>query len=109
MNNPYGSPPPPSAVSPVNGTLILILGILSIVLGGCGVVLGPIAWVMGNNGLKTLDQFGDPMNQRGTTNGGRICGIVGTILSAVGIVLYVVFVVILGVAGATHPSPTYTP
>lgn len=50
-----------------NATLILVLGILSIV---CLPILGPVAWIMGNNALKELDQgFGDP--QRAWTGGRR--------------------------------------
>jgi hypothetical protein len=107
MSNPYGAPPPsPPPSSPVNGTLILILGILSIVICCVGVILGPIAIVMGGNGLKTLDQYGDPLNQRGSTNTGRICGIIGTITSALVIIFYVVCFLILGMFGHSA-SPTY--
>lgn len=112
-------PPPPSAYGvqpivapPVNATLILALGILSIVLTltcGFGGILGIIAWVLANQAFVTLDRVGDPLAQRGTVNAGRICGIVGTALMAVGIIFYVIYFVFLmgvGVWGAAHtPSP----
>lgn len=91
--------------SPVNGSMILTLGILSFFC--VGIILGPIAWVMGNNGLKTLDQYGDPLNQRGNVSAGRICGMIATILTAIGIVFYILYIIfIIGVVGfsAAHPS-----
>lgn len=83
-----------------NATLILVLGILGIV---CLPFLAPIAWVMGNNALKELDQgIGDP-NTRGTIVAGRILGIIGTgllILTLMILCFYVVLIVALfGAAG----------
>ena len=70
-----------------NATLILVLGILSIV---CLPILGPVAWIMGNNALKELEQgFGDP-NSRGLVVGGRILGIIGTVLLVLSCI-YVIF------------------
>ena len=106
MNTPYGTPtPPPSASSPVNGTLILVLGILSFFC--FGIILGPVAWVMGNGALQTLDQYGDPASQRGTVSAGRICGIIGTVLSILGIIGYIVLLA-LGLVGH-HLAPNYAP
>lgn len=78
---PYGSPPP----APVNATSILIIGILSFVC--FGVILGPIAYIQGTNALKTLDTYGDPTNVRGQVNAGRICGLIGGILSVIAIIV----------------------
>ena len=112
-----GAPPPPSAypMAPpghaplpllgagggavqvnANGVLILVFGILSIVC--CG-ILGPVAWIMGNQSLKMLDQPMVDQSERGIVNGGRICGIVGTVFMVLGIVYYVV-VLGLGLSGA---------
>ena len=103
MSNPMNAP------SPVNGTLILVLGILSIV---CLPILGPVAMIMGKNAMTTLQQTGDPTNQMGTVNAGRICGIIGTVFLVLGI-LYWILIIVLGVGGAmTHPHstvPTTTP
>ncbi len=74
MNNNSGQP---------NGTLILILGILSIPL--CQ-ILGPVAWIMGNNGLALINSGQGDEAQRGNTNVGRICGIVGTVFLVLGII-----------------------
>lgn len=82
-----------------NATLILVLGILSIV---CIPLLGPVAWVMGNNALRELDQgFGDP-NSRGLVVAGRILGIIGTVLLVLSCI-YIVFVFLfIGTMAATQ-------
>jgi hypothetical protein len=64
-------------------TTILVLGILSIVCS-CFPV-GIIAWIMGNNELRAIDEGRRPPENRGTANAGRICGIVGVGLTAIGL------------------------
>jgi hypothetical protein len=56
-------------------TLILVLGILSIFI--CG-PLGIAAWIMGNKDLKEMDAGVMDPSGRGNTSAGRICGIIGT-------------------------------
>ena len=84
-----------------NATLILVLGILGIVV--CA-PLGIVAWIMGNNALRELDQgFGDP-STRGMVVAGRILGIIATVLFAIGcvgaIVWFILFFVALAGASA---------
>ena len=90
--SPYGSPQSNS-----NATLILVLGIMSLV--GFA-ILGPVAWILGNNALKTgmMDQ-----SQVGQVNTGRICGIIGTVILALAIVGYIVFFSVF--AAAVHTAP----
>lgn len=80
MTVPTASPYPEQS----QATTILILGILSIVC--CG-LLGIAAWIMGNNEIKAIDEGRRPPENRGTANAGRICGIIGVVLSALGLVL----------------------
>lgn len=80
MTVPVQSPYPEQS----QATTILVLGILSIVC--CG-LLGIAAWVMGNNELKAIDEGRRAPENRGTANAGRICGIVGVVLSALGLIL----------------------
>lgn len=65
--------------------MILVLGILGIVI--C-VICGIIAWVMGNSDLKAMDNGTMDPTGRGITNAGRICGIVGTCIACVGLLIY---------------------
>ena len=69
-----------------NATTILVLGILSIVLLP---ILGPIAWVMGNNSLRAIDMGMANPADRSNVAAGRICGMVGTGIMTLGIILTV--------------------
>jgi hypothetical protein len=82
-------------MKPHRGTLILVLGILSLVL--CA-PLGIAAWIMGNGDLKQIDAGTMDPSGRSTTNAGRICGMIGTILLIIGVVVWIGLIV-LGVAG----------
>src|SRR6516162_1553033 len=62
---------------PHRGTLILVLGILSLVI--CG-PLGIAAWVMGNNDLASMRRGEMDREGEGTTQAGRICGMIACIL-----------------------------
>ena len=91
----YGPPPPtgygswqPYGPPPVHpkATVILVLGILSLV--SCG-LLGIPAWLMGTTALREIDASGGTIGGRDTVQAGRICGIVATVLLAVGLLLVV--------------------
>ena len=82
MTVPVQSPYPEQS----QATTILVLGILSIIC--CGPV-GIAAWVMGNNELRAIEEGRRPAEHRGTANAGRICGIVGVALTALGLILTV--------------------
>ena len=92
----YGQQPPPpgytaysggrSTATHPQGTLILILGIVSFFC--LGIVTGTIAWVMGSKALKEIDaDTGTTYTNRGQVNAGRICGLIGAILSVLGIIV----------------------
>lgn len=83
-------------MKPHRGTLILVLGILGLVL--CG-PLGIAAWVMGQGDLKEMDAGLMDPSGRSLTNAGRICGIIATILFALGILIALVLLA-FGVLGA---------
>lgn len=89
---PYGAPGygygPPQVEHP-QGIIVLILGILGIVT--CP-ILGPFAWVMGNRALAEIDADPGRYSNRGLVNGGRICGIAGTVIIGVYLVLGVAYV-----------------
>ncbi len=100
----YGPPPPPPPApgysegsGPMGprdhprGVLILILGILSIV---CVQLLGPVAWIMGNKAVAEIDANPTAYTNRGTVNAGRICGIIGTVLLVVGVVVWILLLVL---------------
>jgi predicted Zn finger-like uncharacterized protein len=108
---------------PHRGSLILTLGIVSIPLAlvaascsccsyGIGGIAGVIglalaipAWVMGHRDLAKM-QAGtmDPEGQ-GSTQGGMICGIIGTALNALGLLLAIIMLIFLIVVLATSGGP----
>jgi hypothetical protein len=77
------------------GTLILILGILGIFC--CGIFTAIPAWIMGSADLKEMEAGTMDPAGRGNTNAGKICGMVGCILTVVGIVLQVILMVLSSV------------
>lgn len=106
--------PPPIQPGPIRfqkphrGSTILVLGILSIVL--CQ-ILGIFAWVMGNADLREMDAGTMDTAGRESTNAGKICGIVGTGLLALGVCgtvawfLLAAALVAGGAAGAAGGGP----
>lgn len=78
--------------------MTLVLGVLGLV--ACQ-VLSPIAWSMGNRVVREIDESGGQLGGRETANVGRICGIVGTVLLAMGILGLLMFLLVFGVAFST--------
>ena len=76
--------------------MILVFGILGLVI--CG-FFGIAAWIMGAADLKEMDAGTMDPAGRSLTNAGRICGLIATILLAIGLVVGIAAVA-LGVLGA---------
>lgn len=74
----------------VPASTIFALGIVGIAGGfSCGLpmVCAPIAWIMGNKALARIEQLGDvPESMQQQVRTGRILGIVGTALLALGVI-----------------------
>lgn len=89
------------------GGLVLSFGIISILMffmcGPVGLPLGILAWVWGARDLKRMDAGEMDPEGRGTTQGGMITGIIGTVLgvlSTLAIIVYALFFVVLVGAAA---------
>jgi len=99
---------PPSTHDPVlkphRGAVVLTLGIVGLVFStACGFIVGIIAWVMGNADLKEMDAGRMDPSGRGLTQAGKICGIISTVIGALGLVvglLWILLVVVIGITGA---------
>ncbi|HEX5086213.1 MAG TPA: DUF4190 domain-containing protein [Nocardioides sp.] len=98
--NPYGPPHAFGAPDHPQATTVLVLGILGLVL--CQ-VLSIVAWVMGNRVVREIDVSNGQLGGRSQANAGRICGIVGTALMGLGllILLGVIVVALIAAAGST--------
>ena len=75
-------------MKPHRGTLILVLGILGLVV--CA-PLAIVAWVMGSGDLKEMDAGTMDPSGRGTTQAGKICGIIGTVLMIISVIAVGIF------------------
>ncbi|MCI0465245.1 MAG: zinc-ribbon domain-containing protein [Gemmataceae bacterium] len=85
-------------MAPHRGSTILTLGILSLVV--LGPILGPIAWVMGHQDMNEIRAGRMDPEGEGPTNAGKICGMIATILSAVGLAFcFLWMLVVAGTAG----------
>ena len=81
---PKPTPPPQADVKhyePHRGVLILTFGILGV---ACCFPFGIAAWVMGNNDMKQIEAGTMDPTGKGTTNAGKICGIIGTAIAILG-------------------------
>jgi hypothetical protein len=91
---------------PHRGALILVLGIISIVcsLGVCcglfaagptlvGLCLGIPAIVMGRADLRKIGQGAMDESGHGLTMGGFVCGIIGTILNGICLIIGIIFLI----------------
>ncbi|HUB60605.1 MAG TPA: CCC motif membrane protein [Puia sp.] len=92
-----------------NGTAVLVLGIIAIV--GCfcdgipGLVCGIIALVLANKDLRLYNA--DPTlytpNSVSNLKSGRTCAIIGLSLSALAVVVLIIYVFTVGWAVVMHP------
>jgi uncharacterized membrane protein YjgN (DUF898 family) len=83
---PYGPPAP----NHPQATTALVLGILGLVV--CGLV-APFAWSMGSKTVREIDASGGRWGGRSEANAGKLCGIVGTVMLAGGLLFFVFFLV----------------
>ena len=89
-------------MKPHRGTLILVLGIIGLIF--CG-PLAIVAWVLGSGDLKEIDAGRMDPAGRGTTQAGKICGIIGTILLIIGVnIAAIIFLFGFAAAVAQHHS-----
>jgi len=92
-----------------NSVGVLVLGIISIALCWCygviGLTCGIIALILGSKGKKLY--LSNPgvytVSSYNNLKAGWICAIIGTCLSAVYIIIVVIYVVVVGVALSTFP------
>ncbi len=83
-------------MKPHRGTLILVLGILSLIL--CA-PLGIVAWILGNTDLKEMAAGTMNPEGRDLTKIGKILGVIGTVLFALGVIAFIL-VFALGIGAA---------
>jgi hypothetical protein len=98
---PYGTYPQGyGAVLPEHpsATTTLVLGIIGLAgiafCGGLTLVVSPFAWAIGRRAVREIDAAPGRYSGREKANAGRIMGLVGTILLAVGVLAVAAFIVL---------------
>jgi hypothetical protein len=81
--------------------MILVFGILGLIV--C-FPFGIVAWVMGNTDLKAMDAGTMDPGGRGTTQAGKIIGIVTTILTVLSIIIGIFFFAVALIMAAVVSS-----
>jgi hypothetical protein len=80
-------------------TLAMILGIVGVVV--CQIV-GPFAWVIGKRAMNEIDASGGTLGGRGQAQAGFILGIIASVLLALGLVFFVVWLIaVIGLAASS--------
>jgi hypothetical protein len=87
-------------MKPHRGTLVLVMGILGLVV--CQPV-GIAAWVMGAADLKEMDAGTMDPSGRGTTQAGKICGMIASILMIIGVLIFGLLFALGAISAISHP------
>ena len=80
------------------GAMILIFGILGFV-AGC-LPLGIVAWILGRGDIKSMRAGTMDPSGMGLTQVGMWLGIISTLLAVLGIILWIILVVLMGIGAA---------
>ena len=103
FNNQFNQIPLP------NASAVLVLGIISIALCWCagivGLICGIIALVLANNANAIYQINPNSFTQSSYKNmkAGKICAIIGTILSSLYFIYYIIILIAVGTAASMAP------
>lgn len=113
---PYGQPPygqggygygAPAANHP-SATTALVLSLIGLAgiafCGGVTLVLSPFAWRIGARAVREIDQSQGRLGGRDQANAGKIMGLIGTVLLALGLLGILAFLGLLVASGTTQMS-----
>lgn len=93
---------PPTGPDNTKAIVTLVLGILSLLC--CGFFSGIPAILLGRVELKAIDEGRSAEENRGLTKAGFILGLVGTILSCLGILAYLAIIALAVIAQKSGPA-----
>lgn len=97
----YGAPAPANHPSATTALVLSLIGLAGIAFcGGITLVLSPFAWRSGAKAVREIDANPGMYGGRDQANAGRIMGIIGTVLLALGVVL-LIGLVVLAIVGST--------
>ncbi len=96
-----------------NATAVLVLGIISIVgcfcYGVLGSICGIIALVLASKDVRryNLEPVKYTPSSYNNLKAGRVCAIIGTILSVITLLFFIVMIAVIGIAGFNHPDQIF--
>ena len=114
--NPYGTPYQPAYAGGAlpdhpSATTAMVLGIIGLVgivfCGGITLVLSPFAWAVGAKAVREIDGSPGRYGGRDRAQGGKIMGIIGTVLLVLSVLAIIAFVVLAVAVSTSDPSPAY--
>src|SRR6478736_394947 len=106
----YGAPAPANHPSATTALVLSLIGLAGIALcGGITLVLSPFAWRTGAKAVREIDANPGMYGGRDQANAGRIMGIIGTVLLAIGVVLLIGLILGLAVSSTSSTSSGLTP
>lgn len=81
-----------------NAVTALVVSLIGLLV--CSGLLCPIGWYIGGEEVKAIDAGRRDPSNRGMAQAGRIIGIVGSVLLALGILLFVILIVVTGLSAS---------
>jgi hypothetical protein len=106
-----GGPPPRRDQEPHRGQTVLTLGVCGlagVILAPVGLILSITAWAMGANDLRRMRAGEMGPGGEGATQGGVVCGIIGTVLNVLACAVWL-FLLVLTIEGGTSPTSAPRP
>ena len=103
--------PAPTGPSSRNATLALVLGILGLIggLGSCCCCLfvvlalcAPFGFVLGHRELAAIREGRAPASGEGAARAGMVCGIIGSAMLVLYLVVVLIYVALVGFGAATE-------
>jgi hypothetical protein len=110
---PYGAAPgygypgqaPVSHPQATTAMVLSLVGLIGFFVCGLPLVLSPFAWRMGARVVREIDANPGMYGGRDQANAARIIGLIGTVLLALVVVLFVLAVGLLAIGSVTTTSP----
>ncbi|MET0930913.1 MAG: DUF4190 domain-containing protein [Aeromicrobium sp.] len=93
----YGYPQYVAAPKHAKATTAMVLGIVSVAAGlmcYLPLLLAPFAWFTGSKAVRDIDESRGALGGRGEATAGKVLGIIGTVLLALGLAMIALFVVL---------------
>ncbi len=103
----YGQPALPNHPSATTALVLSLIGLAGIAFcGGLTLVLSPFAWRIGSTAVREIDANPGAYGGRDQANAGRIMGIIGTVLLALGVLLLIGFITLVVASSDSSGSPS---